>query len=314
MEDLYLMPSAQSRHVFSGLGDRYAVAVHARGESLYAISDLHVGHKGNRPLLDELRPGSPHDWLIVAGDVGEIFDDVLGVLALLRERFAKVIWAPGNHELWTAPSDPVQSRGERRYLDLVAGCRRLDVLTPEDGYAVWEGAGGPATVVPLFLLYDYSFRLPGMLTKEMALRHAYDTGVVCTDEALLHPDPYPSREEWCWARVAYSRARLDAVDPTLPTVLVSHFPLVREPTDVLRFPQFAQWCGTELTADWHVRYRAAAAVYGHLHIPRLTWHDGVPFQEVSVGYPREWMARPSPPAMLRQVRFGGAVTHLGDDT
>ena len=53
------------------------------------------------------------------------------------------------------------------------------------------------------------------------------------------------------------------------------------------YPEFAQWCGTERTADWHVRYRAVAVVYGHLHIPRTTWYDGVPFREVSLGYPRE---------------------------
>ncbi|MEU7820594.1 metallophosphoesterase [Catellatospora sp. NPDC049133] len=271
--------------------------------TLYAISDLHVGYAENRALLDGLRPTSPRDWLIVAGDVGEIFDDVVDVLAGLRERFAKVIWAPGNHELWTPPQDPVQTRGERRYLDLVRRCRQLGVLTPEDDYAVWEGEGGPVAVAPLFLLYDYSFRMPGMLTKAMALQHAYDTGIVCTDEMLLHPDPYASREEWCLARVEYTRARLDAVDPGLPTLLVNHFPLVRQPTDVLWHPQFAQWCGTELTADWHVRYRAAAAVYGHLHIPRLTWYDGVPFQEVSLGYPREWKTRSAPPAMLRPVQW-----------
>jgi hypothetical protein len=66
-------------------------------------------------------------------------------------------------------------------------------------------------------------------------------------------------------------------------------------------PEFAQWCGTELTADWHRRFRAVAAVYGHLHIPRTTWHDGVPFIEVSVGYPREWRTRPKPLPGLRQI-------------
>ena len=59
---------------------------------------------------------------------------------------------------------------------------------------------------------------------------------------------------------------------------------------MLRHPEFAQWCGTERTADWHLRYRAAAVVYGHLHIPRTTWYDGVRFEEVSLGYPREWRA------------------------
>ena len=269
--------------------------------TLYAISDLHVGYAENRAQLDGLRPTSPQDWLIVAGDVADVFADIIGTLAMLRERFARVIWAPGNHELWTRPDDPVQSRGEARYEELVQECRRLEVLTPEDEYAVWDGAGGPVIVAPLLLLYDYSFRIPGMPTKEAALKHAHETGVVCTDEMLLYPDPYPSREEWCWARVKQTSTRLDACDPELPTVLVNHYPLVRQPTDVLWFPQFAQWCGTELTSDWHTRYRAAAAIYGHLHIPRLSHYDGVPFQEVSLGYPREWKARPDPPVLLRPV-------------
>lgn len=84
-------------------------------------------------------------------------------------------------------------------------------------------------------------------------------------------------------------------------MLVNHFPPVREPTRVLRDPEFAQWCGTELTADWHVRYRAAAFVYGHLHILRTTWHDGARFGEVSLGYPREWQARRRRPGRPRQI-------------
>ena len=42
-------------------------------------------------------------------------------------------------------------------------------------------------------------------------------------------------------------------------------------------------------------------VYGHLHIPRTTWHEGVRFEEVSVGYPREWRKRPEPPGRLRRI-------------
>ena len=84
-------------------------------------------------------------------------------------------------------------------------------------------------------------------------------------------------------------------------MLVNHYPLVREPTRVLRYPEFAQWCGTDRTADWHLRFRAAAVVYGHLHIPRTTWHDGVRFEEVSLGYPREWQPRGPVPDPVRTI-------------
>nr|WP_324606198.1 metallophosphoesterase [Streptomyces sp. NRRL B-24720] len=253
-------------------------------------------------MFSSLRPGTDADWLIVAGDVGEKVADVERALALLSERFTQVVWVPGNHELWTHPSDPVQLRGEARYLHLVDLCRSLGVLTPEDPYPVWEDADGPVTVAPLFLLYDYTFRAPGATNRDESLALAHRAGVVCADEHFLHPDPYPTRDDWCRARVRETELRLAGIPEDHRTVLVNHYPLVREPTDVLRHPEFAQWCGTELTRDWHRRFRAAAVIYGHLHIPRVTHHDGVRFEEVSIGYPREWRARP-PREPLRTVRL-----------
>jgi 3',5'-cyclic AMP phosphodiesterase CpdA len=259
---------------------------------LLAISDLHVGHPKNRALVVGMPPGEPGEWLIVAGDVGENFADIEWALGVLAARFERVVWVPGNHELWSRRGDPVTARGAERYALLVEVCRRLGVVTPEDEYPMWDGPDGPVTVAPLFVGYDYSFRPDGAVTKKDGLALAHEAGVVCTDEYHLHPDPYRSREAWCQERVALTRARLDAeLDPAVPAVLVNHYPLVREPTRIMRHPEFAQWCGTVATADWHTRFNVTAVVYGHLHIPRVTWHDGVRFEEVSVGYPREWERR-----------------------
>jgi signal transduction histidine kinase len=268
---------------------------------LLAVSDLHVTFPANREFVAGLRAESPGDWLIVAGDVAEKAADIEWALRTLAAQFAGVVWVPGNHELWTVSSDPVQLRGDARYRYLVSMCRRLGVLTPEDPFPVWRGPGGQLVIVPLFLLYDYSFRPDGATTKAEALAVAYETGIVCSDEAVLYPDPYPSREAWCHARVEATRRRLRALPAGTPTILVSHFPLTREPTRVLRYPEFAQWCGTERTADWHLRYGAQVVVYGHLHIPGTTWQDGVRFEEVSLGYPEELVAHPDRPRALRQI-------------
>lgn len=276
-------------------------AASRRAPRLFGISDLHIAYAENRKFVDELWPEHEGDWLIVAGDIGEMMSDIEWALRTLTERFDTVIWSPGNHELWTPRDDPNQLRGEARYRHLVELCRSLGVHTPEDPFPVWRGEGGPAVVAPLFLLYDYTFRPAGKHTKKDALAYAYETGVVCTDEVLLHPDPYATREDWCRARVAFTKDRLDALDPELPTVLINHWPVVREPTRILHYPEFALWCGTEATADWPVRYRAAAVVYGHLHIPRTIWHEGVPHVEVSVGYPREWQRDRHPSPRLRQI-------------
>ncbi|MFI1509061.1 metallophosphoesterase family protein [Streptomyces sp. NPDC020597] len=268
---------------------------------LLAISDLHIGYAENRALVEAMVPETDEDWLLVAGDVSESTDDIRWALKTLASRFRKVVWAPGNHELWTFPTDPVTLRGVARYEHLVDLCRDLGVTSPEDPYPVWEGPGGPVAVAPLFLLYDYSLLPAGCTTKEEGLAYAEGTGIVCNDEYLLHPDPYPSREAWCRARVAETGRRLAAIPVDLPTVLVNHYPLHRHPMDVLWHPEFAMWCGTALTADWHRRFRVEAMVYGHLHIPRTTRQDGVRFEEVSVGYPREWRKRPQSPGRLRRI-------------
>ncbi|KDA42790.1 metallophosphoesterase [Frankia sp. BMG5.23] len=268
---------------------------------LLAVSDVHVAYPENRRMVEDIAPGSSDDWLILAGDVAETIADIETTLKQLSGRFAKVVWVPGNHELWTPKQDPVQLRGEQRYRHLVEIARGLGVVTPEDPYPVWEGAGGPVVVAPLFVLYDYTFRPAETATKEEALALARESGIVCTDEWVLHPDPYPTIDAWCRARVAQTRARLGDIDPTMPTVLVNHWPLVRQPTAVLRYPTFALWCGTTSTADWHTRFRANAVVYGHLHIPRTTWYDDVRFEEVSMGYPRERAAWGTPWSGLRQI-------------
>jgi 3',5'-cyclic AMP phosphodiesterase CpdA len=277
---------------------------------LLAVSDLHVGFAQNRQLVSSLSADADDDWLIVAGDVGEFAADIQWALGLLSERFAKVIWAPGNHELWSHPREPLTLRGVERYQHLIGLCRQLGVITPEDPFVQWSGDGGPAVIVPMFVLYDYTFRPDGATSKADGLDLAYAAGIVATDERLLHADPFPSTEAWCAARLAETERRLAELPADGATILVNHFPLVREPTQVMRHPEYVQWCGTVHTADWPVRYNAAVVVYGHLHIPRTTWHNGVRHEEVSLGYPREWRRRATAPALPRQIlplRAGFAV-------
>ncbi|WP_241151002.1 hypothetical protein, partial [Pseudomonas viridiflava] len=73
----------------------------------------------------------------------------------------------------------------------MAALRSVGVVTPEDPYPVWPGPDGPLVVAPLFLLYDSLFRPPGARSAAEALTIAEQAGVVCSDEFLLHPDPYP---------------------------------------------------------------------------------------------------------------------------
>ncbi|AWB81719.1 serine/threonine protein phosphatase [Corynebacterium yudongzhengii] len=250
--------------------------------TLWAVSDLHVTFAANRERVARL--AGPQDWLIVAGDVAEKIPDVVAALKGLSERFAKVIWVPGNHELFNRRSDRIN--GKARYRALVGELRALGIITPEDEFPVFAGV----IICPLFTLYDYSFG-PAALTVETA-RMAMD------DEIAIAP--YVDIRSWCAERVDYSRRRLEALNA--PTILINHWPLVEEPTARLRHPDLALWCGTRATRDFPLRYRARCVIHGHLHAPAEQRVDGIPHIDVSLGYPFETHhgSRPWPVPLLER--------------
>jgi len=265
---------------------------------LYAISDLHVNHTPNGDALEAL-PAHPEDWLIVGGDVGESEVVVIRALHLLTDRFAQVLWVPGNHELWAVSKDG-GLRGVARYDRFVSRCRDLGVLTPEDPYPLWPGAGPPTRIAPLFTLYDYSFAPEGIGSEDVGA-WARESGIVPVDDRLLLPDPYPSRVDWCHARVAWTERRLSAVPAGERLVLVNHWPLREDLVRLYRVPRYTPWCGTRLTEDWHRRFPVDVVIYGHLHMRATDWRDGVRFEEVALGYGRHWDHDRGVEGYLRQI-------------
>ena len=130
----------------------------ALAPKLLAFSDLHVAFPENRKIVEDLRPESAADWLLLAGDVGG---------AVRRHRV-------GAAHAQRAVRDGRVGAGKPRAVDAPATIRcscaaRSDTgtwwscaaawacITPEDPYPVWDGAGGPVTIAPLFVLYDYTF-------------------------------------------------------------------------------------------------------------------------------------------------------------
>lgn len=278
---------------------------------LYAISDLHIANKVNFEALGAL-PYFPEDGLILAGDIGELEEHLKFALVLLTPRFKQIIWVPGNHDLWTLPTYAQPFRGEARYRRLVSICREFGVLTPEDPYMIWEGVDRDYLLVPMLLLYDYSFR-PQHVPVESAVEWAAESGVVCTDEELLLPDPYESRSAWCDARCRYTQERLDKVAAEINAtssnysrrlILINHFPLRPDLAYLRRFPRFSLWCGTRRTEDWHTQYPVSVVVYGHMHIRGTHYRDGVRFEEVSLGYPRDWIHKRGMSFYLREILPG----------
>jgi len=266
---------------------------------LFAIADLHLANAANRGALVTLPPHD-NDWLILAGDIGETEAHLHFALSTLTPKFAQILWVPGNHDLWTMPTQVDDQRGVAKYRRLVSICRQYGALTPEDPYPFWSGEGSRCILAPLFTLYDYSFR-PDDVSETDALHWAEDTGVVASDEFLLHPDPYLTRQAWCEARCRVTEQRLHEAAQQAPLILINHWPLKYDLVNLKYIPRFSLWCGTRNTEDWHIRFNALAVIYGHLHVPGSHVRDGVRFEEVSWGYPRNWDQRLGLMPYLRQI-------------
>jgi 3',5'-cyclic AMP phosphodiesterase CpdA len=222
------------------------------------------------------------------------------VLRTLQPRFKQLIWTPGNHDLWTPRHLPAGQRGVPHYERLVRLCQRYGVLTPEDPYAKWPGDGPTRAIVPAFTLFDYSFR-PALVPRDRAVEWAAESGVRSADEDLLAPDPYPRCDEWCAARVEATEARLGSLPADVKLIVATHFPPRPDLAVLPRIPRFSIWCGTTRTSDWHRRFNIEAVIYGHLHLRSSSQIDGVRFDEVSLGYPRQWNQAKSLTHYLRQI-------------
>ena len=270
---------------------------------LLAISDLHLSHPSNRAALSRLGH-YPDDWLAIAGDIGPSPDHLRLALDAIVPRFRHVVWTPGNHDLWASASHPQFGRGEERYDALVSICRSYGVSTPEDPYREFPGDPG-TVVVPMFLLYDYSYR-PADVPAERAVRWAREAGVLCSDERLLDPHPHADRAAWSAARCDATETRLTALPPGTRTVLVNHWPLRYDLARPPRIPRFSIWSGTSRTEEWARRFAARVVVSGHLHLRTTLARHGVRYEEVSLGYPRDWHHERGIDWYLREILPGTA--------
>lgn len=85
------------------------------GLRVFVLSDLHTDYDENMNWIHSLSSDKYRDdVLIVAGDVAETISNFVSTMATLKDRFERVFFVPGNHDLWC-----------RREGDNYVSCRRL---------------------------------------------------------------------------------------------------------------------------------------------------------------------------------------------
>ena len=229
----------------------------------------------------------------------------VGAASCWPARFAKVVWVPGQpRAAGRTRDDPVQLRGEARYRHLVELCRELGVLTPEDPYPRLGRA--PAG-------RRWSRRCSCSTTTRSGRRAPGDQGGGAA-RAPTRPGwsaptsscctPTPTRREaWCgpgWRATERRLARLPAGPADRAGQPLPAGARARPGSCATRSSR----SGAGPTRDRRLAPALPAPPPSSTAICTsrvTTWHDGVRFEEVSLGYPREWAAARGHARALRRI-------------
>ncbi|MDP6038817.1 MAG: metallophosphoesterase [Candidatus Latescibacteria bacterium] len=113
---------------------------------VFAISDLHVDYKENLAWVAQLSDRDfCHDVLLLAGDVSNRTERMAETLGMLRRKFARVFFVPGNHDLWVKSDN--KSNSLVKFYELMDLCVELGVETEAARVA-------GVRIVPLFSWYE----------------------------------------------------------------------------------------------------------------------------------------------------------------
>ena len=234
---------------------------------VFALSDLHVDHEPNARWVERLPGGDyRHDVLLLAGDVSHSLHRLQWTFETLVPRFRKVLYVPGNHELWVPEHDATSLEKLEQVLALAAACGVGTSAYQDESVAFF----------PLFGWYDYSFGAPS--EELFALWSDYrfcrwPADISAADVAALFMARNVDRAE---------------LEPG-PAVSFSHF-VPR--ADLL--PSTSRWSSLLLpvigTSALERQIRAlesAVHVYGHSHSNRDVTVDGIRYVNNALGYPLE---------------------------
>ncbi len=244
---------------------------------VFALSDIHVDYDANAKWVEQLsRADYRDDLLILAGDVTDRLSLLGWCLDAFAQRFRKVLFVPGNHDVWV-----IRDEGVKHSLQKFEEVR----TTVEASGASMRTHREPGlTIQPLLGWYDYSFGEPGEELRAMWMDF----------RACRWPENYGPEEI---AAHFDARNRMDIVgerDPLDTVITFSHFlpridlmPWYISGHNRLLYPIL----GSDRIETQLRRWRPDIHVYGHSHVNRDVTIDDVRYVNNAFGYPGEtWIA------------------------
>jgi predicted phosphodiesterase len=237
---------------------------------IYALSDIHVDYEANARWVNSLST-SEHldDVLILAGDVSDSLKKLDWCLNAFVRRFFKVLFVPGNHDLWVI-------RDERR-INSLEKFQRVRAIVEQCGASIDVFCKDNISIVPLLGWYDYSFGAPGEELERIWMDYN-----ACR---------WPAGWDPCDITAYFLNMNCCARPPAgNMTISFSHFlpridlmpwyiPLNRR----ILYPVL----GTTLLETQVRELGSAIHIYGHSHVNRNVNVDGTVYINNAFGYPHE---------------------------
>mmetsp|Transcript_6521 Transcript_6521/g.15027 ORF Transcript_6521/g.15027 Transcript_6521/m.15027 type:complete len:363 (-) Transcript_6521:111-1199(-) len=274
---------------FDGLEE----AMEAKGHEpidIYATSDIHTDKREN---MDVVRawPVRPHGVLLLAGDVSNDLAIVRTTLELLIERFRKVFYCPGNHDLWLHPKDGCK--------DSVEKFRKLEKLCEELGVHTQPTWVDGVLIAPILSWYHAGFDAEPDISDDSLV----PVEQMMSDYMLCRWPNGLSARDGCDSLARYfdslNDERAGEVPPKdadrPPVISFSHFlprPELLPEKRLLYFPPIAKAVGSRHLGERIRRMAPDLHIFGHTHYGWSAQLDGTHYLQACVAYPRERTDRP----------------------
>ncbi|HEX9984340.1 MAG TPA: metallophosphoesterase [Thermoanaerobaculia bacterium] len=237
---------------------------------IFALSDIHVDYAANAKWLADLSIAEyQEDVLILAGDVSDTARLLDWSLATLAKRFRRVLFVPGNHDLWVIRDDR-QKDSFQKFDDV------CDIVE-STGASMQPFREKGVSIIPLLSWYDYSFGEPSQELRSIWMDYRacrWPTGYTDRDvaahfAALNQGQITPVGD----TVITYSHflPRIDVMPPHMPCASRVLYPIL----------------GSSAVERQLRRLNSQIHVYGHSHVNRNVTIDDVSYINNAFGYPSE---------------------------
>jgi predicted phosphodiesterase len=237
---------------------------------VFALSDIHADYKVNAEWVAGISSSDYQaDVLILAGDVANTLSLLGWCISTLSRRFGKVLFVPGNHDLWVV-REPGSKTSLEKFEDVV------EVAT-SNGASMRPFRHRRLSIIPLLGWYDNSFGEPGVMLKRVwrdyrACRWpaGFEGSQIAAHFAMLN-EGHAAPEGDKVITFSHFLPRIDLMPNFIPKEKRWLYPVL----------------GTLRLEEQLRRLNARIHIYGHSHLNRAVTIDGIRYINNAFGYPRE---------------------------